>query len=338
LIIIFKKNASELDLQTVCSQIKDFGFDTLITQTDSRKIVTVIGSYPDFKIKDIVRSMKGVEDVVPLLKPFHFISREFKPENTIIQIGDVSIGGEELVVMAGPSAVERRDQVLLAAFTLREAGAKVLRGCAYKSRTQFDVNPSLGRECLELLKEAKQESGLLVITEVRNPKEVELVCQYADILQISAVYMQYYELLAAAADAKKPVLLKRGMMSSIEEWLIAAEYIYQRGNPNIILCERGIRTFEKYTAYTLDLSAVPVVKRMSHLPVIVDPSHGTGYSKYVPAMSKAAIAAGADGILVEVHPSPDAAVLYGVRQMELQDFKEMMNELRVIAQAIGRNI
>jgi 3-deoxy-7-phosphoheptulonate synthase len=338
LIIVMSHTATDENIEAVREKLREFGYETQLSSSGHSTIICLTGEYTDFKVKDVIRSMKGVYGTVPLVKPFHLISRDYQQEDTIIRAGGVSIGGKEVIVMAGPSAVDRRDQVLLTALAIREAGARVLRGGAYKPRVHFDVNPSLGREGLELLKEARQESGLLVITEVRNPGEVEIVAEYADIIQISATYMQYYELLAAAADRRKPVLLKRGMMSSIEEWLTAAEFIVQRGNPNVILCERGIRTFEKYTSYTLDLCAIPVVKRISHLPVIVDPSHATGFAEYVPAMAKAAIAAGADGLLIEVHPSPDEAVLYGIRQMTLQQFKDLMVELKSIARSVGRMI
>ncbi len=338
MIIVMSPSATKEDVKAVRKKAEDLGYVPSVSKGMEKTVISLIGTYPEYDLQDLFSAMKGVEEVIPILKPYRLVSRHHKKENTIVTINGVKIGGRKIVIMAGPSSVERKDQLLLAAFGVKEAGAKVLRGGTYKVRLRSWEKPGLGREGLKILKEVKKETNLLIITEVRNPREVKTVSNYADILQIGTLYMHNLELLASAADSKKPILLKRGMMASIEEWLLCAEYILKRGNPNVILCERGIRTFEKYTPYTLDLSAIPVVKNISHLPIIVDPSHGTGCAKYVPAMAKAAIAAGADGLLIEVHPNPSMAISGGIRQMDIQSFKELMEDLKEIAKAVGRSI
>lgn len=338
MIIIMEKDAGQDEIQAVRQKAEDLGYITSLTHGMERVIISIIGTYPDYDLKEIFQAIRGVEEAIPILKPFKLSSRESKSQDTVIEVNGIKIGSSDIIVMAGPSAVERRDQLLLTAYAIKEAGAKVLRGGAYRVRVRTDEMPGLGREGLEVLKEVRQETGLMIITEVRNPLEVEIVGSYADIIQIGARFMHNYELLAAAAESRKPVLLKRGVMSSIEEWLLSAEYILKRGNPRVVLCERGIRTFEKYSQFTLDLSCIPILKKLSHLPVIVDPSHGTGRSSYVPAMAKAAVAAGADGLLIEVHPNPPAAVTGGIRHLELHAFSELMQQLKTIAKAVGRNI
>lgn len=268
-------------------------------------------------------------------------NRSNEPENpprTIVRAGDISIGGDDFIVMAGPCAVESREQILSLATAVKDRGAHILRGGAFKPRTSPYSFQGLGEEGLKLLAEAGNDSGLPVITEVISPDLVDLVCQHTDILQIGARNMQNYALLEAVGKVGTPVMLKRGMMSTIEELLLAAEYILTNGNKNVILCERGIRSFEKATRYTLDISAVPVIKKHSHLPVVVDPSHGTGHSDYVPAVARAAVAAGADGIIVEVHPSPGNALSDGKQSLSLDAFEKLMTGIRPIVSAVGRHL
>ncbi len=282
--------------------------------------------------------MSGVERVVPVLRPFKLASREFHPQDTVVKVNGVRIGGDEIVVMAGPCAVENRDQILEAARAVKGAGAKVLRGGAFKPRTSPYSFQGLGVEGLRLLAAAREETGLPVVTEVMAPEMVPLVSTYADILQIGARNMQNYALLHAVGEAQRPVLLKRGMMSTIEELLMAAEYILSHGNERIVLCERGIRTFEPYTRNTVDINAVPLLKQLTHLPVVVDPSHGTGKWELVGPVSKAAIAAGADGLIIEVHPHPEEALSDGAQSLKPARFAALMQELRPVAEAVGRTL
>lgn len=274
------------------------------------------------------------------LDPNHFklVGKGSKKEPTRVHIGPIEIGGSEVVVMAGPCAIESRNQLLITAKTLKESGIRILRGGAFKPRTSPYDFQGLGEEGLKLLAEVKKEYGFFVITEALSPSLVELVSQYADILQIGSRSMQNFPLLKEAGKSKKPVLLKRGMMATLEELFLAAEYILAEGNPNVILCERGIRTFEKYTRNTLDLSAIPITKALTHLPIIVDPSHATGYRELVPYAAKAAVAAGADGLLLEVHPSPLEALSDAPQSLYLSDFQKLVNELELIAKAIGRSL
>jgi 3-deoxy-7-phosphoheptulonate synthase len=264
------------------------------------------------------------------------VSREFRPQNTVVNVNGVAVGGPEFVVMAGPCAVENRDQVLTAARAVKGAGASILRGGAFKPRTSPYSFQGLGEEGLKILLAAKRETGLPVVTEVISPELVPLVSEYADVLQIGARNMQNYALLEAVGKTRKPVLLKRGMMSTVEELLMAAEYVLSNGNQQVILCERGIRTFENSTRNTLDISAVPVIKRNSHLPIIVDPSHAAGHTEFVSALALAAVAAGADGLIVEVHPCPETAWCDGVQSLSIETFNEMMAGIRAIAAAVGR--
>lgn len=333
-----RRHASQEEIAEVCGKIEELGYQPDISRGMERTVVCLLGDDRRADVPGILKAMAGVDEVIPVLKPIKLVTREFREEDTVIKVGGVTIGGREIVVMAGPCAVERRDQVLFTAVAIKEAGAKVLRGGAFKTLTYPDDFPGLGEEGLQILSEAKQESGLLVVTEVRTPTDVELVDKYADILQVGARHMQNYDLLSCVAERGKPVLLRRGIMASVEELLLSAEFILKKNNPNVILCERGIRTFEPYTPFTLDLCAVPILKRLSHLPVVVDPSHGTGDSHYVPAMSKAAVAAGADGLLIEVHPNPRMALSHGVQALEPQQFVELMVELRKVAEAVGRTI
>jgi len=337
MIVVMKKDATPRQIEDVAARLRHFGFDIHLSAGVER---TVIGAIGDKKpaILENIEAMPGVERIVPILHPFKLAGREFKAEPTVIQVGDVAIGGEEFVVMAGPCAVESEEQVVETARLVKAAGARILRGGAYKPRTSPYSFQGLAEEGLKLLSIAREETGMPVITEVLSPKDVELVAGYADILQIGARNMQNFSLLREVAVTRRPVLLKRGLANTVEEWLMAAEYILSGGNYQVMLCERGIRTFETATRNTLDLNAVPVVKELSHLPVLVDPSHGTGKRQYVAAMSRAACAAGADGLIIEVHPRPEEALSDGPQSLTPGQFSHLMRELSAIAAAVGRRV
>jgi 3-deoxy-7-phosphoheptulonate synthase len=290
----------------------------------------------DLRLIERLESLPQVERVVPVLKPYKLVSRDFQPQNTVVRVGDIAIGDGSLTVMAGPCTVESRDQLLQTARAVKEAGAKILRGGAYKPSTSPYSFQGLGKEGLELLSEARAETGLPVITEVLDPRDVEVVCEHADILQIGARNMTNFSLLKEVGSTRKPVMLKRGMSATIEEWLHAAEYIATRGNTQILLCERGIRTFETATRNTFDINAIPAVQQLSHLPVVADPSHGTGRRSLVGPVARAAVAAGADAVIVEVHPEPSNALKDGAQSLTFEDFRVMMEELKCIASALGR--
>jgi len=302
---------------------------------------TVIGAIGDDRGKERLRtleSLETVESVTPILQPFKLASREVHPANRVVRVGDVAIGGAKVVVMAGPCSVESRDQVLDVAVKVKAAGAHVLRGGAFKPRTSPYAFQGLEEEGLKLLAEAKRETGLPIITEVMEPDKVDVVAETADILQIGARNVQNFSLLRKVGAVGKPVLLKRGMSTSIQEWLLSAEYVLSGGNPNVILCERGIRTFETATRFTLDLNAVAVLKKETHLPVIIDPSHAGGKAWMVPALSCAAVAAGADALLIEVHPCPTEAWCDADQALSIDEFASLMTKLRAIAQAVGRSL
>ena len=282
--------------------------------------------------------MSGVERTVPILRPFKLAGREFHPPDSVVSINGVKVGGKALIVMAGPCAVESRAQLMETADVVKDAGAHMLRGGAFKPRTSPYSFQGMGEAGLRLLAEARAATHLPIVTEVMAPEQVPLVSTYADVLQIGARNMQNYALLHAVGESQRPVLLKRGMMSTIEEWLMSAEYILSHGNNKVMLCERGIRTFEKYTRNTLDISAVPLLKHLSHLPVIVDPSHGTGKWELVAPVARAAIAAGADGLIIEVHPRPEEALSDGGQSLKPQRFAALMASLKPIAEAVGRTL
>jgi 3-deoxy-7-phosphoheptulonate synthase len=296
------------------------------------------GITPD--LGEYLEGLPGVESVLRVTKPYKLASREFHPEPTLVRVpapaGAIVVGGDAVVMMAGPCTVESEEQLLAAARAARDGGASILRGGAYKPSTSPYGFRGLGVSGLELLARARAETGLAVVTEVMTPADVPLVCEYADVLQIGARNMQNYYLLDEVGRTRKPVLLKRGLSATIEEWLLAAEYILSQGNPNVMLCERGIRTFERLTRNTVDINAVPLVKQLSHLPVIVDPSQGTGKRSLVGAISLAAVASGADGLIVEIHPQPDAALKDGAQSLTLEEFTALMPRLRAVATAIGR--
>ena len=337
MIVIMKPGASRGDVDGVAARIQQLGCTTHISEGQERTIIGIIGNGRPLDREQIER-MSGVERTVPILRPFKLASRDFHPDNTGFRINGVAIGGHQVIVMAGPCAVESRDQVLETAHAVKAAGAHILRGGAFKPRTSPYSFQGLGEEGLRLLAAARDETGLPIVTEVMEPQLVPLVAAFADILQIGARNMQNYALLHAVGEAQRPVLLKRGMMSTVEELLMAAEYILSHGNNRVILCERGIRTFEPYTRNTLDISAVPLLKQLTHLPVIVDPSHATGKWELVEPVSRAAVAAGADGLMIEVHPRPEQAVSDGAQSLKPARFEELMRNLRPIAAAVGRSL
>lgn len=339
MIIVMKPDASKKEKEEAISRIKELGYKPHVIQGTTRDVIGAVGDERGKFILQSLESMDGVEKVVPILKPYKLASKEVKKEPSVIKISEtVSIGGSRIVVMAGPCAVENEEQIIKVALAVKEAGADILRGGAFKPRTSPYTFQGMKKEGLKLLSKARKISGLPIVTEVVNPETAELVAEYSDILQIGTRNAQNYELLKKVGQLKKPVLLKRGMSMTIQELLMSAEYILSEGNRSVILCERGIRTFETKTRNTLDLSAIPVLKEDTHLPVIADPSHATGYSKYVPSMSYAAIAAGADGIMVEVHPDPDRAFSDGPQSLTPEKFAVMMDKLKAFTVAAGRDM
>ncbi len=337
MIVIMQPGATEEQVEGVTTRIESMGCSGHISKGKERTIIGIIGNGRPIDREQLER-MDGVERTVPILRPFKLAGREFHPHDTVVKINGVAVGGEQLVVMAGPCAVESRDQILETAEAVRTAGGHMLRGGAFKPRTSPYSFQGLGEEGLQLLAAARDETGLPVVTEVMDPACVPLVAGYADMLQIGARNMQNYALLHAVGEAGRPVLLKRGMMSTVEELLMAAEYILSHGNQRVILCERGIRTFEPYTRNTLDISAVPVLKGLSHLPVVVDPSHGAGKWELVAPLALAAVAAGADGLMIEVHPRPESAMSDGAQSLKPNRFAELMIQLRAVAEAVGRTL
>ena len=337
MIVIMRQSATDAQVNNVIARIEQRGCRVHLSEGEERVIIGVVGNGRPIDPVQFER-MSGVERAVPVLRPFKLASREFHPQDTVVRVNGVAVGGSKVVVMAGPCAVEDRAQILDAARAVKEAGAKVLRGGAFKPRTSPYSFQGLGAEGLKLLAAAREETGLPVVTEVMAPEMVPLVSTYADILQIGARSMQNYALLHAVGEAQRPVLLKRGMMSTMEELLMAAEYILSHGNEQVILCERGIRTFEPYTRNTIDINAVPLLKLLTHLPVIVDPSHGTGKRELVAPVSRAAIAAGADGLIIEVHPRPEEAMSDGAQSLKPAQFAKLMESLRSVAEAIGRTL
>ncbi len=339
MIIVMKPDATKAEKEEVLNRIIELGYKPHVIQGTTRDVIGAVGDERGKFILQSIELMKGVEKVVPILKPFKLASKEVKKEQSIIKISDsVSIGGKNIIVIAGPCAIENEEQIINVAAAVKKAGASILRGGAFKPRTSPYSFQGMKEEGLQLLSKAGKISGMPVVTEVVNPETVELVAEYSDILQIGTRNSQNYELLKKVGQLNKPVLLKRGMSMTMHELLMSAEYILSEGNLSVILCERGIRTFETHTRNTLDLSAIPVLKEETYLPVIVDPSHATGYSKYVPSMSYASIAAGADGIMVEVHPNPEKAFSDGPQSLTPDNFAVMMNQLKAFAAAAGREV
>jgi 3-deoxy-7-phosphoheptulonate synthase len=337
MIIVVKPEATEEELDHIIEKVKSFGLSVHVSKGVERTIIGAIGS-EDVLRNQPLEALPGVEKVLPILKPYKLVSREFKRENSIIQINGQKVGGKRLAIMAGPCAVESRELTLEIAREVKKAGANFLRGGAFKPRTSPYAFQGLGEEGLKYLAEAKAETGLAIVTELMDPRDSEVVLKYSDVIQIGARNMQNFRLLKEVGSFQKPVLLKRGMSSTIKELLMSAEYIMSEGNYNVILCERGIRTFEDYTRNTLDLSAVPVIKQLSHLPVIVDPSHGTGKWDLVAPMAMAAVVAGADGLMIEVHPKPEEAFSDGAQSLLPSKFAELMLQLSKLASFMGKEL
>jgi 3-deoxy-7-phosphoheptulonate synthase len=334
ILIVMQKGATVKETGHVLKHVEELGYRPHFSRENGRTIVAVVEFQSDDAGK--FEHLPGVEEVVTTQKPFKLVSREFKSENTVVRVNGVKIGGDELVVMAGPCSVEDRNQVLDTASFVKEAGGKVLRGGAFKPRTSPYSFQGLGEKGLEILSDVKEKVGLPIVTECLSPGLLPKVAQVADIIQIGARNMQNFALLEEVGRLNKPVLLKRGMMSTVEELLMSAEYILSQGNYNVILCERGIRTFEKATRNTLDVSAVPVVKEWSHLPIIADPSHATGVRNFVPSAARASVAAGADGLLVEIHPHPEKALSDGFQCLNFGEFRDMMNQVNEISETVRK--
>lgn len=335
--IVMNHEATREQIHAVYERVRSMGCEPHKITGSERIAIGVTGNKGVLD-EEGFRSMSGVVDVVRITKPYKLVSREVKPENSVIRIKDVEIGGKEIQIAAGPCAVESREQIMEVAEIVKASGVKIMRGGAYKPRTSPYSFQGLKEKGLELLREAAEKHALLVVTEVKDTESLPVVASHSDILQIGARNMQNFSLLEKVAKYKNPVLLKRGIAATIEEFLMAAEYIYSNGNHNVILCERGIRTFETYTRNTLDLNAVPVIKHLSHLPVMVDPSHGVGLWEYVNPMSKASIACGADGLIIEVHPNPACALSDGPQSLKPKKYYRMLQELKPVAEAVGRTL
>jgi 3-deoxy-7-phosphoheptulonate synthase len=337
MMIIMRADATPSQISAVVERVEENGLRAHLSQGEERTIIGAIGDGRPI-IKDQFIQMPGVDRIVPISRPYKLASREFSPQNSIFPLDGVQIGGDQVVLIAGPCSVESRSQLLETAQAVREAGAHALRGGAFKPRTSPYSFQGLGEEGLELLAEAREVTGMPIVTEVMSPEQIPLMVRYADVLQIGARNMQNYALLHAAGESQHSVLLKRGLMATVEELLMAAEYILSHGNRRVILCERGIRTFETATRNTTDINAIPVLKSLTHLPVILDPSHGTGHWEYVTAVARAGIAAGADGLIVEVHPHPENALSDGGQSLKPERFAELVHQVRAIAEAVGRSV
>ncbi len=337
MIIVLKAGVSKEEIEHITEKIESLGLKTHISIGSERSIIGVIGDERKLMDKPL-EAISGVEKVMPVLKPYKMASRDFHPDNTVIKVREHTIGGKEVAIIAGPCTVESEEQTIITAIAVEKAGANILRGGAFKPRTSPYSFQGHGVEGLRILDLARQETGLAICTEVMDTRQVEVVYQYADILQVGTRNMQNYNLLSEVGKTDKPILLKRGMSSTIKEWLMSAEYIMAEGNHNVILCERGIRTYETATRNTLDITAIPVIKDLSHLPIIIDPSHACGKRSYVASLSRASIACGADGLLIEVHHDPEEAMVDGEQSLTPEQFDNLMNEMRPIAEAVGRKI
>ncbi len=337
MIVVMKREATKADIESVIQRVEAAGCKVHPIIGAERTVIGVIGDGTAVDRRQVGR-MNGVENVMPITKPYKAASREFKPQDTVFSVGGVMIGGQDLVIMAGPCAIESRSQLLEIAHACKEAGAQILRGGAYKPRTSPYSFQGLGKEGLRYLAEAREETGMPVITEVMDPATVPLVAEYADILQVGSRNMQNYTLLNAIGQSGHPVMLKRSMIGTTLEWLMCAEYILSHGNNRVMLCERGIRANETETRNTFDVNAIPVIKKLSHLPIIADPSHATGRWEYVGSAAKAAVAAGADGLMIEVHQQPDQAWSDGRQSLKPDRFQKLVEELRLVAQAVDRSI
>jgi len=337
MVVVMRERATDEQVQNVIAKLMEMGFDVHRSTGALRTVLGAVGGSRQFDTA-LLEVLDGVQEVHRITEPYKLASRTFKPDNTVITIGDVRIGGDEVIMMAGPCSAETEEQVEATTAAVKRAGAKVLRGGAFKPRSSPYSFQGLGEEGLRLLRAAADRHNLKLITEVMDISQLELIERYADILQVGARNMQNFHLLRELGHTKTPVLLKRGISATIEEWLLSAEYILAGGNTNVMLCERGIRTFESYTRNTFDISAIPVVQQLSHLPVLADPSHGTGKRDKVAPMARAAVAAGCDGLLIEVHSDPDHALSDGAQSLFPSQFDRLMAELRIIAPAIGRSI
>ena len=338
MVVVMQEGATEDQVQSVINKLMGMGFDIHRSTGARHTVLGAVGAKLDFDTRDI-ELLGGVAEVLRISAPYKLASRQFRPEGSVIKLGrDVAVGGEQVVVMAGPCSVESAEQIETIAGTVAKLGARVLRGGAFKPRTSPYSFQGMGPKGLELMRRAADKYNLLVVSEIMDPSQLPMMLEYVDVLQVGARNMQNYNLLKDLGKAPKPVLLKRGIAATIEELLLSAEYVMSGGNYNVILCERGIRTFESYTRNTLDVSAIPVVHKLSHLPIIVDPSHGTGRRDKVPPMARAALAAGADGLLIEVHNEPEKALSDGAQSLYPNQFEQLMKELRMIAPAVGREI
>jgi len=337
MIIVTKPDATEEQIEHIIDRIKEWGLRPEVSRGAVRVVIGVVGPEDTIREKPIA-AIPGVESVTPVLKPYKLVAHEFRQTASLLKIGDVTIGGPRVVVISGPCSVESREQLISIATEVKNAGARMLRGGAFKPRTSPYAFQGMGIEGLKLLAEAREATGLPVITEIMDTKDLEVIEQYVDCLQIGARNMQNFALLKEVGRSKLPVMLKRGMSATIKDLLMSAEYILSEGNFNVMLCERGIRTFETYTRNTLDLNAVPVLKRETHLPVIVDPTHGIGLREHVPAMALAAVAAGADGLMIEVHNSPEMAKSDGEQALLPHEFGDLVKRIRAVAEAVGREL
>jgi 3-deoxy-7-phosphoheptulonate synthase len=339
MMIIMRTDASEAEIAAVVERVRNNGLRAHISTGEERTVIGAIGDGRSaYVFKDQFVLLPGVDRVVPISRPYKLASREFRPENSIFPLNGVSVGSKEIAIIAGPCSVESRSQLLETALAVREAGAHALRGGVYKPRTSPYSFQGLGEAGLEMLVEARQATGMPIVTEVMREEQIPLLIKYVDVLQIGARNMQNYALLHAVGESQHPVLLKRGMMATVEELLMAAEYILSHGNQRIVLCERGIRTFETSTRNTTDINAIPVLKDLTHLPVILDPSHSTGNWNYVTAIARAGVAAGADGLIVEVHPQPETALSDGSQSLKPERFAELVKQVKAVAQAVGRDV
>ena len=338
MIVVMEDNASQKDIERITNRIEELGFTPHLSRGKNKTIIGIIG---DFNREEMIQSLGAypeIERLVPIQEPYKLVGRSFKSSDTVVSIEEVKIGGKQLVIMAGPCAVESEEQIISTARVIKKAGAQILRGGAFKPRTSPYSFQGLLEKGLQLLQKASRETGLKVITEVMDPRDVELVARYADILQIGARNMQNFFLLKEVGQTQKPVMLKRGMNATYKEFLMAAEYIMSEGNYNVILCERGIRTFENYTRNTLDLVSIPVLNKLSHLPLIIDPSHATGDWKLVNPAAKGAVTMGADGLMIEVHPQPEKALSDGQQSLNYDHFRELVTELKKYITTAGREL
>ena len=337
MLIIMQSNAHQKDISAIIERADSLGLTAHLSRGSERTVIGIIGETRPLPRDQFIR-MEGVREVVPITKPYKLASREFQPENTVFPLNGTTVGGDGIVVIAGPCSVESRTQILETAHAVKEAGGHALRGGAFKPRTSPYSFQGMGIAGLELLAEARKVTGLPIVTEVMEPDKVELVTRYADVLQIGTRNMQNYPLLHAAGASHCPVLLKRGMSATLDEMLMAAEYILSHGNRRVMLCERGIRTFETATRNTTDINAIPVLRAKTHLPILLDPSHSTGHWEYVTAIARAGIAAGADGLIVEVHPDPEKAASDGGQSLKPERFAEMVQQVKAIAEVLGRTL